>query len=73
MKAETYFEKNGFIYGVSEKYSYGKWRGYAIKFDNLDKANKWLNREERDFRIRSLVSKSYVLKNKYDVCELLGD
>ena len=42
MKAENYFKKNGFIYGVSEKYEFGEWQGYAKKFDCLEKAEKWL-------------------------------
>lgn len=68
MKVETYFKKNGVVYGVSEKYNYG-WHGYAKKFDNLEDAYKWLNTEEADFRVRSLTSKTYVKKNKYDVVE----
>ena len=40
MKAEKYFEKNGFIYGVSEKFAFGRWNGYAKKFDNMEDANK---------------------------------
>ena len=35
MKAEKYFEKNGFVYGVSEKFSFGRLTGYARKFDNM--------------------------------------
>ena len=48
MKAATYFKKNGFIYGVSEKYEFGKWKGYARKFDSLEEAEEWLNTEEYD-------------------------
>lgn len=59
MKVTTYFKKNGFIYGVSEKFEFGEWNGYAKKFDNLEKAEKWLHTEEYDFRTRSLVSKTY--------------
>lgn len=59
MKATNYFKKNGFIYGVSEKYEFGEWKGYAKKFDNLEEAEKWLHTEEYDFRTRSLVSKTY--------------
>ena len=59
MKVTTYFKKNGFIYGVSEKYAFGEWKGYAKKFDNLEEAEKWLHTEEYDFRTRSLVSKTY--------------
>ena len=59
MKAEKYFEKNGVVYGVSEKFAFGRWYGYARKFDNMEEAEKWLNTEEGDFRTRSLVSKTY--------------
>ena len=69
MKVETYFKKNGFVYGVSEKFEFGKWHGYARKFDSLEDANKWLETEEYDFRVRSLTSKTYVKKNKYEVIE----
>lgn len=69
MKVETYFKKNGFVYGVSEKFEFGKLHGYARKFDSLEDANKWLETEEYDFRERSLVSKTYVKNNKYEVIE----
>ena len=59
MKAEKYFEKNGVIYGVSEKFNFGRLTGYARKFDSMEEANTWLNTEEADFRTRSLVSKTY--------------
>lgn len=69
MKAEKYFEKNGFIYGVSEKFAFGRWNGYARKFTDLEEAYKWLGTEEYDFRERSLVSKTDVKKSKYEVIE----
>ncbi len=56
MKPETYFEKNGCIYGVSSKYNFGRWTGYAKKFDNLEEAYLWLFTEEYDFRERELCS-----------------
>ena len=59
MKAEKYFEKNGVVYGVSEKFNFGRLTGYSKKFDSMEKANEWLNTEECDFRTRSLVSKTY--------------
>ena len=59
MKVTTYFKKNGFIYGVSEKYAFGVWKGFAKKFDSLEEAERWLHTEEYDFRTRSLVSKTY--------------
>ena len=60
MKAETYFKKYGFIYGVSEKFAFGRWYGYVKKFDSMEEAEQWLNTEEADFRLRTLCSKSYV-------------
>lgn len=69
MKAEKYFEKNGFIYGVPEKFAFGRWNGYARKFTDLEEAYKWLGTEEYDFRERSLVSKTDVKKSKYEVIE----
>jgi hypothetical protein len=59
MKANNYFKKYGVIYGVSEKFSFGRLTGYARKFDNMEEAEKWLHTEEADFRTRSLVSKTY--------------
>lgn len=59
MKVENYFKKNGYIYGVSEKFSFCRLTGYAKKFDSMEKANEWLVTEEGDFRTRSLVSKTY--------------
>ena len=59
MKVETYFKKKGSIYGVSEKFNFGRLTGYSRKFDSMEKANEWLATEEGDFRTRSLVSKSY--------------
>ena len=67
MKVETYFKKNGFVYGVSEKFSFGRWVGYSRKFDSLEKAYKWLNTEEEGFRERSLVSKTYA--KRYQLVE----
>ena len=32
MKAINYFKKNGVIYGVSEKFEFGEWKGYAKKY-----------------------------------------
>lgn len=62
MKAENYFKKHGCIYGISEKFSFGAWDGYSVKFDSLDEAFAWLHKEEYDFRERSLVSKSAAAK-----------
>ena len=58
MNYKNYFEKNGFIYGISTKFEFGRWTGYAKKFANLDEAEKWLETEEYDFRERELCSKT---------------
>lgn len=62
MNYKKYFEKNGFVYGVSVRFNFGLFIGYAIKFTNLENAEKWLDKEEYDFREKMLVSKS-ALKN----------
>lgn len=61
MKHESYFKKNGFIYGVSSKYQFG-WSHCVIKFDNLNDAEQWLCAEEYDFRERELMSKTAATK-----------
>lgn len=59
MNPEKYIEKNGFIYGVSYKFEFGKFDFSRIqKFTNLEDAEKWLHTEEYDFRTRELMSKS---------------
>lgn len=59
MKPINYFKKYGVIYGVSEKYAFGRYDGYAMEFHDFDKALEWLNTEEYDFRTRTLCSKTY--------------
>lgn len=61
-KIENYFEKNGKIYGVSSKFAFKKWEHYIIIFNNLEKAYKWLQTEEYDFRERELMSRSAAIK-----------
>lgn len=58
MKAEKYFEKNGVIFGVSEKFEFGKWTGYSVEFTSMEEALKWLSTDENSFSQRSLVSKT---------------
>ena len=59
MNPEKYIEKNGFIYGVSYKFEFVKFDLNRIQtFTNLEEAEKWLHREEYDFRTRELMSKS---------------
>lgn len=54
-----YFNRYGKIYGVSYKYSFGRWRGYIKEFTNLAAAEEWLASEEGDFRTRELGSLNY--------------
>lgn len=69
MKARTYFEKRGCIFGISRKFEFGKWTGYTKKFTNWNEAQEWLNTEEYDFRTRELVSESkavgFDMRNKF--------
>lgn len=58
MNYQNYFNKNGCVYGLSTKFDFGRRTGYAIKFTNLDEAEKWLETEEQDFRERELCSKT---------------
>lgn len=60
MKRETYFKKNGCIYGMSTKWNFGKLEGYAYKFTDLGEAIKWLNAEEYGFRTRVLTTKTAI-------------
>lgn len=58
MKYTNYFNKYGKVYGVSSKFEFGEWHHYCFIFFNLQKAEKWLNSEESDFRTRELMSRS---------------
>lgn len=53
-----YFEKNGFIFGISSAYNFGKWSHKVYRFTDLSEAEKWLYTEEYDFRDRELCSKT---------------
>ena len=50
------------IYGVSSRYSFGMWNHRVYKFNNTETADKWLNTEEADFRMRELMSKTAAMK-----------
>lgn len=56
--AKNYFDKNGFIFGDSAKFNFGKWEHRIVKFTDFSEAEKWLNTEEYDFRERELISKT---------------
>lgn len=57
-RIKNYFEKNGFVYGVSSKYDFGKWNHSINCFENLESALEWLHTEEYDFRERELMTES---------------
>ena len=59
---ENYFNKNGFIYGVSSKFEFNEWHHAVTKFTDLKKAEKWLETEQYDFRERELCSKTQAIK-----------
>jgi hypothetical protein len=44
------------IYGISYKYSFGRWYYDVYYFDNRDEAENWLYTEEGDFRTRELMN-----------------
>ena len=50
------------IYGVSSKFSFGMWNHRVYKFNDKASAEKWLNTEEADFRMRELMTKSEATK-----------
>lgn len=61
--SRAYFDKYGYIFGVSSKYEFGKWTVKTVKkFDSYKEAIDWLHTEEYDFRVRELASKSKVRK-----------
>lgn len=61
----NYFEKNGFVYGVSYKYEYGRWSHIIYKFTDFEKFSIWLGTESYDFRTRMAISKSEARKLGY--------
>ena len=63
--AQNYFEKNGFIFGDSSKFEFGRWEHNVRKFDSWEEAEKWLYTEEGDFRERELISKTEAHKCGY--------
>ena len=59
--ARKYFDKNGFIYGNSYKFNFGRMENNIIKFTDFTEAEEWLNREQYDFRNREFISKTEAL------------
>lgn len=54
---KNYFEKNGFIYGVSSTYKF-EWKHTVYKFTSIEDAEKWLKTETYCFAERELMSKT---------------
>ena len=50
------------IYGVSSRYELGMWNRKVYKFFDKITAEKWLNTEEAEFRMRELMTKSEAMK-----------
>lgn len=62
---EKYFAKNGYIYGDSYKYDFGRWIHNIRKFTDLAEAEDWLTTEQHDFRTREFISKTTAKKLGY--------
>ena len=50
------------IYGVSSRFEFGMWNHSVYKFNDKETAEKWLNTEEADFRMRELMTKTEATK-----------
>ena len=50
------------IYGVSSRFEFGMWNHRVYKFRDKGTAEKWLNTEEADFRMRELMTKAEATK-----------
>ena len=50
------------IYGVSSRHSFGICNHRVYKFNDKETADKWLNTEEADFRMRELMTKTEATK-----------
>lgn len=57
MLPDTYFKRNGFIYGDRSKYNgNGIWSHEFIRFTNFKKAMEWKNTKEYGIWKRELLS-----------------
>ena len=50
------------IYGISSRHSFGICNLRVYKFNDKETAEKWLNTEEADFRVRELMTKTEATK-----------
>ena len=46
------------IYGISSRHSFGICNRRVYKFNDKETAEKWLNTEESEFRMRELMTKT---------------
>lgn len=63
--ARKYFEKNGYIFGDSAKFNFGRWLHNITKFTSWEEAEEWLHAEQYDFREREFISKTTAKKYGY--------
>ncbi len=64
MLPDTYFKKNGFIYGCRSRYNgHGDWTCEIVRFVNFKKAMEWKNKKEFGWK-RELISKNEVKLRK---------
>lgn len=67
MTHKKYFEKTGKIYGIGERFEFGKWNGYRVEFDDWTEANEW--HEEPDAlglrHIKYFATKTAARRRKY--------
>ena len=70
---ESYFRRYGYVYGTSSKLDFGEWKYYyVVEFYDWEDALDWLDREEKDFRERELISKGRAESLMKDGAELMG-
>ena len=50
------------IYGISSRHSFGICNRRVYKFNDKETAEKWLNTEESEFRMRELMTKTEATK-----------
>ena len=50
------------IYGISSRHAFGICNLRVYKFNDKETAEKWLNTEEADFRVRELMTKTEATK-----------
>ena len=60
---EKALNKGEQIYGVSSKYGFGRWEHLGVySFEDKERAEKWLDTCEYDFRERELMTKAKAIR-----------